>query len=126
MPSNSSVANGRLGLQQARSIGSIAPWYGDTFVRWVFCGGQIADDLLMDLSTSVRFDFRRLACPIRPGRPDSGELAQRPECRAEFGSEDFRFFPRSEVAAPVELVEVGEAGVGWNVTTDGATTGGSP
>src|SRR6266487_6490096 len=39
-------------------------------------------------------------------------LAQRFECRADFGGEEFGFFPGGEVAALVGLVEVGEGGIG--------------
>ena len=40
------------------------------------------------------------------------QLAERPEARADLGREQFGLFPRGEVAAPVDLVEVGEGGVG--------------
>src|SRR5271166_2215055 len=39
-------------------------------------------------------------------------LAQRVERRPDLGGEQFGLFPGSEVAAPVDLVEVGEGGVG--------------
>ena len=39
-------------------------------------------------------------------------LAQWPERCPDLGREQFGLFPRGEVAAPVDLVKVGEAGVG--------------
>ena len=40
-------------------------------------------------------------------------LAQRLERRADLGREQFGLFPRGEVAAPVDLVEVGEGPRPW-------------
>src|SRR5260370_31453556 len=49
-------------------------------------------------------------CRIKP--QVRAVVAQWPERRADLGREQFGLFPGGEVAAPVHLVEVGEAGVG--------------
>ena len=52
--------------------------------------------------------IRRLMAEAR--RPPDA-LPQRLKCRAQLRREECRLFPRREVAAAVDLVEVGEAGV---------------
>ena len=51
--------------------------------------------------------------PARTTRAETSSdlFAQRSERRPELGAEKLRLFPRGEVAALVDLVEVGEAGV---------------
>src|SRR5512138_655115 len=48
-----------------------------------------------------------MLCPPSP----SVQLTQGPERCPHLGGEEFRLLPCGEVAAPVDLIEVGEAGV---------------
>src|SRR5918994_7290423 len=59
------------------------------------------------LSCRVRWGGGRHSVSAAPWH----QLAQRSERRAELFREELRFFPGGEVATPLDLVEVGEAGV---------------
>jgi hypothetical protein len=61
--------------------------------------------------------FKGLVVCVGSEPPSEGEpttmvsLAQRAECSPHLGGEEHRLLPGGEVAAPVDLVEVGEAGL---------------
>src|SRR5208282_6232865 len=55
----------------------------------------------------------RCTCQVFTVKPECGlRLAQRLERRPDLGREQLGLFPGGEVAAPVDLVEVGDVGVG--------------
>src|SRR5215211_3108270 len=52
------------------------------------------------------------SCPkLRRWSVPSPPLPERSECRLDFGGEELRLLPRRKVAAPIDLVEIGEAGI---------------
>src|SRR5215211_8944190 len=73
--------------------------------------GSVRSQLLqvsVQKSTRTTWPRRARAC----AQANTVHLAKRPERRANLFGEELRLLPGGEVAAPVGLVEVGEAGVG--------------
>src|SRR3954468_3788178 len=67
--------------------------------------------------SSVGPSGSELSHPVAPSREACAHvgrrsLAKRPERRSDLGGEELRLLPGGEVAAPVDLVEIAEGGVG--------------